>query len=161
MKKRTLLTAAVSASMLLGCAYNWPRVETTATCTSGPCRVSVTVVKNDGAGGCMVSDATPGTLVIPGRNPSDPPNPINVRWEFAQGSGGYRFPDFPPPPDTVKGIEFKTANQVFVQCGAIANGNQFQCVNQRDRGTYPYTIRAIRTIDGVACEPLDPSVVNQ
>lgn len=162
MTPRPLLSTAVSATLLLGCAYDLPRVEGTASCTVGPCQVAVTVIRNDATGGCIVSEAEPGTLLIPGRNPSDPPNSINIVWNFAMGSTGYRFPDYPPPGDTVKGVEFKIPNQVFVQCGAIgANGSQFQCVNQRDKGTYDYTINAIRIADGVACEPLDPSVVNQ
>ena len=143
MKKKALLTAIVSGFVLMGCAYPWPRVTSTADCTGNACRVVVSVEELDSRG--CVPDAIPDTLNVTAKGA------VVIKWEFdtASESKGYRFPN--------DGIVFVDASQF--ECALAEQGKKFVCTDKNSNpGTYKYTINVIK---GPAnCTPRDPSVVN-
>ena len=143
MTPRTFLSAAVCGFVLLGCAYPWPRVASTADCTGNACRVAVSVEELDSRG--CVPDAIPDTLNVRARGA------VVITWEFDTASEykGYRFPN--------DGIVFVDASQF--ECALAEQGKKFVCTDKNTSpGSYKYTINVI---NGPArCTPRDPSVVN-
>jgi hypothetical protein len=157
MTPKMLLVAAVPVLLLAGCSREYFRASTTTPCASAECEVAVSV-EEDGLGNCKVLYATPDKLVVQ----RDAPKPSLVRWRLSgDGNQKYEFYGPPPPDQQPRGVQFKTDNdQVFVQCGAIMGGAEFQCVNNRNAGTYAYTVSVKRKAGGAGCQPLDPMIIN-
>lgn len=145
MKKRTLLTAVLSGSALLGCAYHFPKDLTTAQCTANTCRVAVDVAEHE-IGGCKPYPEAD-TLEVASHGAAV------IQWdmELYTQTKGYRFP--------ADGIVFDDPSQ-FECSGPADNGTKFICTDKHSQaGTYKYTVRVVKGSSG--CTPNDPYIVNQ
>lgn len=145
MKKRTLLTAALSGAFLLGCAYQFPKDLTTAQCTGNACRVSVDVAEHE-IGGCKPYP-TPDTLSVAVTGATV------IKWdmELLTVRKGYRFP--------ANGIVFDDASQ-FECSGPAEDGKQFVCTDKNSQpGTYKYTVNVVK--GSTPCTANDPYIINR
>ena len=146
MTPRTLLSAAVCGFVLLGCASNVPRLDSSRDCNYPDCRIAVSAIATPSpVGGCSVSvDAA--TLYIKSKGTS------NIFWDLDVGSAnnGYSF--------AANGIVFDDPQGEF-DCQVVSSGKSFKCSNKHSKaGDYKYTVNVVR--GSTSCIPLDPMIIN-
>ncbi len=147
MTPRTLISAAAGGIILMGCAYPWPSITSSAECTVQHCEVAISANQHDMPSfGCFVDRADPYTLVVKHARP------VNVAFRLDAGSAqnGYAF--------APNGIVFDDPSGWT--CPQIpANAKLAVCTNAAGPGNHKYTVNLVK--GSAPCEPHDPFVVNQ
>ena len=139
MTKRTLFAAALSGSMLLGCAYPWPGVRTQADCHGQQCGAAITVSRHDTPDfRCFVENATPEELHVKHARPVL----VSFEIEPRSASDGYRFPA------DGSGIVFPDPG---FECKTLPGETRIECMNKAGPGEHKYTVNAVK--GSTVCEP--------
>lgn len=145
MTSNTLIAAAASGLLLMGCAYPWPSVETARDCHGQNCEVDVSAKWYDSpVPGCFVDDIAPYELQVRHARP------MNVHWylDSQSDAAGFRFASNGIVFDDPKGWK----------CDVQAQGTRFMCVNTAGAGRHKYTVHLVN--GARQCEPKDPYIVN-
>lgn len=146
MTSKTLIAAAASGLLLMGCAYPWLSVETARDCQGQNCEVAVSGKWHDWpVAGCFVDDVAPYELRVRHARP------MNVHWYLDSHSevAGFRFAS--------NGIVFDDAKGW--KCDVQAQGTRFMCVNTAGAGRHKYTVNLVNKT--TKCEAKDPWVFNE
>ena len=108
-------------------------------CTSGVCKVEVTVVDCDGGR----VPATPDPIPVD--------RPSNIQWTISSSTPGYKFAS--------NGIE--TTGSDFSDHHVTGNGQMYIVHDSHQtRGFFKYTVNMVRISDNRACRPSDPYIQN-
>lgn len=148
---RSLVVAALSATVVLGCAYPMPRAGNLKQCNSPDCYVSVSVLPG-GTGPCIPDTDTSRLEIGADSNAGK-----QIWFQFALGTTNAGFPS--------DGIVFDPNAQITCNGAGQPSGQppnqlweQFKCVNSRKTGEWKYSVNVVSS--NARCETYDPYVVN-